>query len=368
METSPDITAIDWDFIEETIQNEKCILFIGPEIFSAPGKENIETQLVQYLGIPDNPDIQTYYQHDGLFLFTSRARKTKTFYKIKSFYNQEFPYAEKIMEKIARIPFHFIIHMMPDHSLSKVFNKHSIKHDFEFYWKKHAPDPKIKTPTRNNPLIYNLLGNMDLQESMVLTHDDLFTYFESIFSGHSMPEKLKRIIKEADNFIFLGIPFAKWYMQLLLRILYIHNDFDFVRYAANQAVDEEIKTFCLEQFKIEFVPERIEEFVEELYERFEAKGALRTGAEEEVSPVEEFMEWLAQDKIEEIFTALMDFLENLGERGYDLLDSTILLSNKYSRLMKRSMQGIIREEEASVQSNKIRNDLLNLLHQVKELE
>ena len=183
-----------------------------------------------------------------------------------------------------------------------------------------------------------------------------------------MPEKLKRMIKEADNFIFLGIPFEKWYLQLLLRILYIHNDFDFVRYASNQTVDEEIKTFCLEQFKIEFVPKKIEEFVNELYQRCEEGGILRTGQAESSSYVEQLMDWFTKDKMEEIFEGLTDFLEEMGEKGYELLDRTILLANKYNRLLKRSMQGIIREEEAQVQSNVIRNELLKILHLAKELE
>lgn len=362
--TSP----IDWEFIIETIREEKCILFLGPELFTNNEGVRLEDRLIDFLNIEQNPDIQAYYQEDNLFLFTSRGRKTKTFYKIKNFFNGEFPEAKMLFEKIALIPFHFIIQVTPDSQLSQVFKDLQVKHNNYFYWKKKAPDPQFQTPTKTRPVIYNMLGSVERQESMVLTHTDLFNYFESIFSGSSMPEKFKKLVKEANNFIFLGIHFERWYMQLLLRILYIHNDFDFVRYASNQIMAEEVKAFCFDQFKIEFVPKKIKEFVDEIYQRCEKANLLRQFDQEKESSIDRFLNWLAEDQIEKVLSGFKQFLEELGQAGQELKDDAILLRNKFNRLKKRSLQGIISADEASLQSNRIRRELLDLLNEAKLID
>jgi len=361
-------TPIDWEFILSTLKDEKCILFIGPEIFTSPNGERLEDRLREYLDLNQNNDIQTYYRDDNLFLFKSRACKTKTFYKIRNFYQQDFPEAKKILSKIAEIPFHFIVQVTPDKISSEVFKSLNIKHKFQFYWKMSPPDTRLRTPSTQSPLIYNMFGCIDRQESMVLTHNDLFDYFESIFSGNSMPERLKKILKDANNFIFLGLPFEKWYMQLLLRILYIHNDFNFVRYASNQSVEDSIKTFCREQFKIEFVPTKIHEFIDELHQRCMNAGVIRKVNEQKVSPINQLLDGVAEDRIKEVLSEFRHYLEEMDEKGQDLLDDVILLTNKFHRLNKRNLQGIIDQQEASIQSNKIRKELLSLLNEGKELE
>lgn len=366
METQANL--IDWDFILDTIQEEKCILFLGPELYTNAQNQQLDDALNTYLNIEHNKDIQTYYQEDNLFLFSSRAKKTKTFYKIKNFYNQSFPEAEMLFQKIAEIPFHFIIKVTPDKRLGTVFSELDIKHQSHFYWRKQPPGGHLKQPTSSYPLIYNMLGSIDQQESMVLTHNDLFYYFESIFSGNSFPEKFKRIIKEANNFLFLGIPFEKWYMQLLLRILYIHTDYDFARYASNQLIDDETKSFCFEQFKIEFVRKHIHEFIDELHQRANQRGLVRVFGEKAPSVIEKLRKWIAEDRLEEVLEEFQIFLTDAGQEGAELLDDLILLNNRFNRLQKRINQSIIDERDANVQSNKVRKDILNLLNEAEILE
>ncbi|MCB0666282.1 MAG: hypothetical protein KDC80_10685, partial [Saprospiraceae bacterium] len=78
METISYDSTIDWDFIISTIEDEKCILFLGPEIFTDEQGHRLEDRVFKYLNVDNNPDIQTCYREDNLFLFNSRARKTKT--------------------------------------------------------------------------------------------------------------------------------------------------------------------------------------------------------------------------------------------------------------------------------------------------
>ena len=363
------IDGIDWDFILETIKNEKCILFIGPEIFKNDQGHSLEDQVADYIKVGTNSDIQSFYPKDGLFLFTSGTKKTKSYYKLKSFFNQDFQQASNIYNKLAQIPFHFIISITPDNLCYNTFQKEGMKINQDFYWKKQPSNTNLKTPNRKNPLIYNMFGSIEQQESMVLTHDDLFDYFESIFKENSMPEKLKLNIKNADNFIFLGLDFEKWYMQLLLRILYLHNDqYEFMRYAANQHIDEKIKTFCFQQFKIEFIPSKINGFVDSLYEKCVSRDLIRTKGEQQESPIEQFTNWLSADKVDEALQGFKAFLEDLGEKGMELLEDLTLLISKHRRLQRKVNEDIIRVDDATIEDNKIRRSLLDLLKEARAFE
>lgn len=369
--TTKNITNIDWGFITETIKNEKCVLFIGPELFKDEKNLTLEEQLYLYLDVDNNPDIQSFYKEDGLFLFTSGTKKTKSYYKIKKFYNQKFPYSKAIFEKLAKIPFHFIVSITPDKKCFNTFKSLGYKSKFSFYWKKQKADNSILRPSAKNPIIYNMFGAIDKQDSMILTHNDLFDYFESIFQENSMPEKLKLDIKEAHNFIFLGLDFEKWYMQILLRVLYLHNDkFEFMRYAANQKISDKLKVFCYQQFKIEFVPNQIKEFVDELYLQCEKMGLLRQEEQEQEqnSLIEKFKNWLAQDRIEDVLIEIKYFLESLDDTRNDLMDDVILLTNRHRRLIRKINLGVLNSSEIGIEGNKIRLSLLEILKEAKELE
>jgi hypothetical protein len=356
-------SSIDWEFIIETIKHQKCVLFLGPDLLSLDFDNSLEEEISSFLEVETNADIKSFYPNDGLFLFSSRAKKTKTFYKLKKFYSQPSRNLNLLYEKIAQIPFHLIINLSPDLVFAETMSRIGYAHSFSYFWKNTAEAPLFTRPSRDRPAIYNLLGTIEQQESMVLSHTDLFEYLEAIFGSSTLPEILKKEIKEAHNFIFLGVPFQRWYMQLLLRILYIHNDYDFVRYAASQVSTMEIQAFCSEHFKIEFVPNRIEAFVEELFTKCEEAEILNEPSQNAIFSVENAKNLLKEDKLQMCLNLIEEHVTNSNVK--DIEDSVLLLTSKFKRLRKRIMQDIISKEEADLSYNKIRFEILSLL---KELE
>ncbi|NUO00907.1 MAG: SIR2 family protein [Saprospiraceae bacterium] len=357
---------VDWDFVLDTIRDERCILFIGPEVFATPEGINLETQLARYLGVPENPDIQKYYPDDALFFFQSGAKKTRISYSIKRFYHQPSPHAEAILEQLSDIPFHFIISLTPDQLLQSIFDKKNLKYKSDYYYKNQPADPEAKIPTAANPLIYNLLGSVDVQESLILTHDDLYDYFESIFRGKSIPETYKNHLRQARNFIFIGLQFDKWYMQLLLRILYLHNDkAEFMRYAASEGIEDEVKTLCLEQFNINFISKDIPTFVGELHRHCVEAGLLRNANDPSVSPVAKWIGLLAKGNIDTVLDEFAVYLERSGNAGQVLYNDVLNLMGRWSMLQQKTNRGTIGEQDASVETNKVRESLLDLLNAAK---
>lgn len=366
--SSNDALGIDWEFTLDTIREGKCILFLGPELYTSSSGKKLDELLLEFLQFPDNSDILNYYPSDDLFLFKNKGAQTKTYYKIKNFYQQSFPETEELLEKVAQIPFELIISVTPDNKLNKVYDRLNFKNKSDFYWRNHSSTTKVKLPSKDSPLVYNLFGTTEMQESMVLTHNDLFDFFNSIFGERSMPKELKHVIQKAHNLIFLGIPFNKWYLQLLLRILSLHNDGDFMRYAANQKMDKDMESLCDQQFKIRFLPENVGGFIDELYTQCKAKGILKEISTGKKSLSDVIHDLVSKDRIDDALARLKEFLEALGEYGEDLIDDVLLLINRHKRLNKRKLQGIIDHKDAELETNKVRKSLLDLLNEAKTLE
>ncbi|MCB9333386.1 MAG: SIR2 family protein [Lewinellaceae bacterium] len=195
----------------------------------------------------------------------------------------------------------------------------------------HAPIPTVK-----QPLVYNLLGSIEKPESLVLTHDDLFDYLESVFQAQSMSDKLKdHIINTAQSIIFLGIPFDRWYMQLLLRVLHLHKDEEFMRFATKQELSDEVRTLFREQFKINFVPTNIATFIDELFTRCENRGMLHLVGQSQPSAIQALRELLAEDRLEELFEHFVYWFNEIGKPGKELLDDVTLLAGRFRRLRKK---------------------------------
>lgn len=359
---------IDWDLTLDTILDEKCILFLGPEIFTTPDGKTLNQRLLEYLDFSDRDNVKVY--QDGLFFFAQKHKRTETFLKIKRFFAEEdFGETTGLMQKIAAIPFHLIITVNHDNVLQSVFEKSGFPHKAGFYWKKSPANQKTPLPTKKEPLLYNMLGSLDKSESLVLTHDDLFDYLESIFQAQDMSQRLKdHIIHEAQSIIFLGVPFSKWYMQLILRILHMHKDEDFMRFAASQNLKEEIQTLCKEQFQINFIPENITEFIDNLYQLCEQRGLLREAGEGEASVTEKIKGLVASDELDLALEQMKTWLEDLGDPGAELLDDTVLLSSRFRRLKRKINQGLLSFQESSLEKNKVSSTLMELLSEAKMFE
>ncbi len=361
------LATIDWDFTLQTLQEGRCIIFLGPELFTTYQGITINESLVNYLQVAENEDIEEYYPSEELFLFKSNGAQTKAYYKIKNFYKSDFPETKILLEKIAQLPASFIVNLTPDKQLVEVFEQADLPVKFDFYWKNHTPNGKVKLPSIKTPLIYNLFGSIEQQESLVLTHNDLFDYFSSIFGERGLPKELRHQIHQAHNLIFLGIPFDKWYLQLLLRILSLHNDSDFMRYAANKTLTADLIELCKNQFNINFFPKNIEAFIDTLHFHCEQKGILKKPAEKSLNISERITGLIIKDELQQAFLQLKHFLEEIGEQGIELLEDTILLFNRHNRIKKRLLRGIINSQDANLEENKIRESLMHLVKEVSQV-
>ncbi|MEN7548403.1 SIR2 family protein [Rapidithrix thailandica] len=355
---------VDWDFVLETIRNEKCVLLIGKELPQLQSGESLEDALIDHLDVENNENVVNYYQNDEFFLFKNPIAKTRTYYKIKDCFRQ--PYYEDIYHKIAQIPFHLVLSVSPDLYLKKTFEKYKLPHHFDFYHKKRNPK-EVPGPSKSQPLLYNLFGSVEEEESLILTHDDLFDFLLALFGNRDLPTDLRNTLESADNFIFLGFKFDKWYVQLLLRLLKLHNEsYSFSRYASNKVLSADTIKICYDQFKIEFINNNIVEFVDTLYQKCQDKHLLKELGDADLSVSAKIENCIEQDEIDQALALLKEFFEQKEEE--ELGDDSRLLSSRQSRLQRKVNQGVIDENDAGIEANKIKQAVLDLCKEVKLLE
>lgn len=363
-----DTKALDWDFIVDTILAKRCVLFLGPELFINEKGANLFEQIQVQIGVKDNPNVPAVYTGEELFRFSSASAKTRSYYKLKNFFEQDFPALTPLLDKISELPIHLFILTTPDNLLASRFNTKQFPFKQEFYWKNRKPEG-LAAPNAEIPLIYNLFGNVDQEESLILTHDDLFEYLKSIFGARGIPEEVKAELQDAHNFIFLGLPFDKWYMQLLMRLLYLSDhQYKFDRYAAGQLASDEVRSLCVDQFQINFVPNNITQFVDELHQRISARGKLRSLSNAKLSPSQQANQLLSADKLDEALAILQPFLEKAGNDGAEHLMMITLLSGQLSGLGRSIAEGTMAADVATLQRNQIRRSLVDLINAVKALE
>jgi len=365
---------MDLKLLVNTIRADKCVLLLGPEIITTETGQQFNDALITSLNVAENENIVKYYEGEDFFLFNQsddNDGKLYVYYDILNFY-QNTKASEIILRKIAQIPINLIISLNPDKFIYEVLKKNGINAEYSYY-NKNKPMPDIKVPTKTNPLVYNLLGDIEESETLVLTHQDLFDFLEGALNKSKLPDNLREIIANAHSFIFLGFKFEKWYVQLIIRILNLHIKKDKMQYAFNKNISENIKSFYFEEFTINFIDQEITNFVDTLYKKCKNFNILKVPIANESSNNE--FENLAVSKKVEILIAADNFEKTLEllksffeAKDPDLMEDIILLESRFSRVQRKILKGIIDNKEADIEKANIADSLLKMNKDVKNLE
>jgi len=371
------LANVDWEDILDTLAGQKCVLFLGSGAYESPDGKDIESALCSWLDAsnPNHPEIRLY-NPDGFFLFRKNRFKRKVIGNIKEFFNQEFKETERHFSKVAQIPFSMVFTLNFDNILARTFDQLGFEYQSDFYFKHRKAPEKFEKPNRNKPIIYNLMGNIEEPESLILTHSDFFDYLDSIFKSNSMNQDLKDELEKAERYIFLGLPYEKWYFQMLLRILSLHSDKlkEIERTALKEFEDPRLHEIYTEEFKIEFIPTNTEVFIDELFKRCSDKGILKSlpridivDANLRVLPPDEIRNLIANADVAEAMRYLKVFIDQRKPRNSKISNDLVVVRNRLNLLKQRELRGTIYHQDFHVEWNQIVERLLELINQMENL-
>lgn len=317
----------DWLDIIDDIQDQKAVLLIGPEIMKIKGK-SLSGYIRDTLSERNADDIAYYYERDGFFLFKSPESKVRVARQVKRFYRDMQP-DDTVLQRIVQIPFHLVVSVNPDTFVSEAFYRHGVKHRFHYFQHRHRDNEndEIEKPTKALPLVYNLFGSKDQDDSLVLDYDDVYKMLQSAFSASSLPNKMMRSFREASTYIFLGFQFDKWYSQLLLKFLSDTGRREKLISINNPLTDTDTHQFVIRQFQIQFMGDQFD-FFGELYKRCAEANILRgVGADTLCAEAVAILKCVAIGEIDNALELL-----HTAARGKDWEKDIIVLKSSWTEL------------------------------------
>lgn len=284
-DTAFELPERQWEYLLDRLEKEETILFIGPGLLPHPTAGTVEDALFAFLQAKSEdeqePFIAKFYRDDKFFMLNERD-KDESLWNFMSYYRDffeekaaELADAQRVLGQLAQLPFSTIINLCPDTMIEAAYGEQYPFHS-DFYNKKKKPNPYIPGK-KDDPLVYYMRGKMTADESMIISHNDLFDYLESIYEAKSMQPEFKALLKSAKYYIFLGLPLESWYMQLLLRLF----DFHLLkpRILALKRFEEKdmSKRIVYEDlYKVNFHENTGAEFLQQLYDRCQARDMLVT--------------------------------------------------------------------------------------------
>jgi hypothetical protein len=275
-------TPIDWDVLVEIISEGKCVLFLGPGATINYADKERQDRFFKELWKSHPDDIYSYHEEDGFFVFSKKEAIYDISIKARKFYNED--YGSPMLEKLARIPFHFIVLLSPDTTLQKEMSKQGFSYTEDYYDMLNEHNPPLPSPD-TPPLIYHLLGISQKTESLIVSHGEMYNFMRAFLGGTRLPQNIKTALnfQHAKNLIFLGVDFDKWYFQLIMNILGVDSN-NYNSYASIQTGEIGLRTIWEKHFRINFVPQQIDDFVDNLHQSFANSNRLRQPASVKPAP------------------------------------------------------------------------------------
>ncbi len=254
--------SINWQQLTQALRDQRCVLLLGPDVccdFAEAAPKPITRELAMHLSerieqqnntlrLIDKSVLsyvaaafETAFEDDDLNASENlEYGRAKCRGVVKKFYEANKDREFTFYEKLANLPFHIIINTNHYDFFNKALlraKKKAQTHYFNYRNPRHNKRLKFKTPTKENPLVYNLFGCIDDKdyktESLVLTEADQIFFSENIVQKEAtaaLPSDLRALLLRKNQaqdeyiFLFLGFDFQEWHLRILLHFLFKHED------------------------------------------------------------------------------------------------------------------------------------------------
>lgn len=303
---------ITLEVIVDEINDGNCLVILGPHLLGEDGA-NINIQLNAYLKARLGEQVD-FYTDDGFLSFEPEDRDMYIGRTIKKFYEKLEP--NDIYNQIAEIPFTTIINTAPDKMLQKVLDEKNMEYDYDYYKMYEAPK---EPPAKHSKLIYNIFGDYEDTDSMVLTFKDLSKYLYRMMNSEP---KIKSKIDEATAVLFFGFSYDKWHFQLLLSLLRLEKKVK----NSWEIPQGNIKNFYLEEFKFKFFDNKSsKDIIKSLFDA--AQDGTIKAPEKVISKIELYISYAWKGESEE--------MAELLEKAFEENDINLIRDKKDLKYRER---------------------------------
>lgn len=335
----------------------RCVLFLGPEIPFHDTTSRYKT-INALLEGKSYGSLVKVYEDDELLAYKRRLIPYQEMDFHQDMKNKYSELATNDIHKMVReIPFHTIISMTPDMNIVTAFKEKNYSYDFQFYNHRQERTLEIDKPTKSVPIIYNLMGSFNEEDSLVLDYGDFLDFILSISNQSKLPKNLIESLQNARNFIFLGFRLEKWYFKLLVRILGIHK---IETYSEMPEIDNKMISVFTESFKFRFIELNAHEFLQNIYDECQRTDFVRHKINHK-SKNEVYFNLLEKVNYEGCFHFLLDFYKDDSDERRRLL----MLKMGWTDATNKYSTKLITDQYYGLEMARITNALIQYSEKIK---
>lgn len=301
----------NWETLIYAIQQKNCILMLGPdaaveekdgqlhpltEILANQLAERIEPEIKKKINPSDLAQVSQYYcMEKGRHSLEAR---------VSSFYKTRQSLTGNLHRNLAALPFYFTITTTPDNMFGEALGKEEkVPVTERYHFNGDNPD-MLEMGTVEKPLLFYLYGTVEEPGSLLLTETDLLDFLVALISRkRPLPDNmLSELHNENKSFLFLGFGFRHWYLRILLHVLQGRNKGSH-SFAMEQFIPENIAElqrtiffFKKSDYKIEIFKKELNQFAEQLREKYEQSSPDFTRRVRDENAPEVFICHASEDK------------------------------------------------------------------------
>jgi hypothetical protein len=272
----------EWRRLIRMIQNDACILLLGPGVAFDPGDRDsipLSTELAKVLAGQLNST------HEGrgeghlahvAQLYQRENDRVSLELEVEDFYRDLTDQTTDVHRCLAALPISHCIDLTPAGLMANAYAEVGKTPVKDFYGSRKGPAMSLLDITPERPLVYELFGSLEDSASLLLTENDLLDFLVNVAKGTpSLPKDLtSRFSDPKTSFLFLGFGFQHWYLRILLHVLKADSDRKNLSLALEDDAffehPEQPQTalFYSEQHRIQFRYASWQAFADELSRRF----------------------------------------------------------------------------------------------------
>ena len=284
---------MDYSELLSAIQNQQCALVLGPNASLMADQQTTFAQEVANKVQLSRQRIAKYYEKDDLYHIPSSVDRTRICVIMQNRANEITAsppgFHTGMWDQLIELPFHLVLSLSPDKFLYHQMKQRGLDPQFSsFLMNPNDSTPGFEPPSVQRPLIFNLFGEINKAESLVLTQEDFYRYLNEVFTNPQKLQGLRTCLEPVTHLLFLGFPLDRWYVKLLMLLFDINSDSRFVALATHPRRDDlqhtdalkpddpevlELEDFCGKHFKIAFAPDNFLAFAATLRQKAEAAAA-----------------------------------------------------------------------------------------------
>lgn len=272
----------EWRRLIRMIQNDACILLLGPGVAFDPTDRDstpLTVKLAQILASQLNATHETMCE-DNLAhiaqIYQRENDRVSLELEVEDFYRNYAGWTTDVHRRLAAWPIGLCIDLTPAGLMANAYDEARKTPVRDFYGSGKGQAISLIDITPGRPLVYELFGSLDNSASLLLTENDMLDFLVNVAKNTpSLPKDLtSRFSDPKTSFLFLGFGFQHWYLRILLHVLKADGDRQNLSLALEDAAffehpdRDQTVLFYSEQHRIQFRYASWQAFADELSQRF----------------------------------------------------------------------------------------------------